>query len=102
MGYSKQSENRSKVWTHGDMRATCGQPRALDSAKGRIDRQCTCTVVPGEETDRRIEELRDRPSGGLRAEARAVRIVVHERDLLLRLVCHIKIPLLTHAVAVST
>ena len=51
------------------------------------------TIVSGEAIDGGIEELGDGLSRPLRAETRTVRVVVHEGDLLRRLIRGIEVVL---------
>jgi hypothetical protein len=67
-----------------------------DNERGR-----THTIIPRDAVDCRVEKLRNRLPRALRAEPRTVGIVIHEWNLLPRLVRHIKVPLMMHVVVVS-
>lgn len=51
------------------------------------------TIVPWQSRYSCVEKLSDRLPRALRAESRTIRIVVHERDLLSRLVGHVEVSL---------
>ena len=52
-----------------------------------------CTVISGETIDRGVEELGDSLTRSLGAESWAIRVVVHEGDLLGGLVRRVEVPL---------